>query len=473
MDTVKDTSAKLSPFGSKVAEMRAKSPMDLICNFSDWIEEPLNKQRGDKKLRDRIYDLGHIFWLFLWQAFAGGKPCTEGVDHMLAWLAAQGKPLASPDSSAYCQARKRLELDPIYNNCIRIAKELQNDAGQPERLCLGRPTRVIDGSSTQLADTSANQKLYPQPSGQKKGCGSPVMRIVVMFSLETGAVLNFKRSSLHTSEHELFRQMWDDLKPGDIALTDCHFASYGEIWSLQQRQVDVVMAFPGRRTANLRYVQKLGRNDWLVEWSNDGYRPEWMDDQTWEKCPPTMLLRQTSLKVHDSRSRKNKVEIVTTLLDPQLYPKRDLLGLFKKRWHAELFFRDIKTTMGMEQLHCKSPEMVHKELAMYMLAYNLIRAVMFQAASKYPIAATRISFKRTWRLIEIWGPYLAQVSDEQQLEQMYEYLLYYIGQSVVGRRPGRYEPRAVKRRPKNYPRLTAPRHQYKEIPHRNRYKKAG
>lgn len=461
-----------SRLNTTLLNLRDQSPEQLSTTFAGWVDVPDKKQRGEKKLRHRVYDYQTTYWLFLWQMMAGGVACEDATAMMISWLAFEQEKLAYPDNSAYCQARMNLDLETIQSNCLEVARCLQNEVCDPWRLWLSRQTVIVDGSSLQMMDTPTNQRDYPQPSGQTEGCGFPVMRLMVMFSLETGAILGYERSSLQVSEHELFRRLWPQLKPGQVVLGDAGFCSYGEIWRLKDKhQVECVMANNPTRTANVRKVEKLGEGDYLVEWTNDGYRPEWMDDETWAKCPPSMLLRQITSRVKIPKCRKKKIEIITTMLNSTECPKSAFVELFRRRWLAELFLRDIKTTMGMEEIRCKTPAMVHKALAMYILAYNLIRVMIYTASCEYPIRATALSFKRSLRLIQSFSPYLARISDQEKYERVVDILLYYIAHRVVGDRPGRYEPRAVKRRPKNYQRLTAPRRKFVEIAHRNRYYK--
>jgi hypothetical protein len=459
----------VSRLKSTVESFAGKCPTELKTIFGGWIDLPHKVRRGKKKLRRRIYDYQTTFWLFLWQMFSCQVSCFDAAAEKVVNRAIEEKKLSYPDNSAYCQARMHLDFATIHGNCLEVARCLQNEVDDPDRLWLGHQVRIPDGTSSQLLDTPSNQRVYPQPSGQKKGCGFPVMHMVAMFSLETGAVIDYAVANLKTSERELFRRLWPSLSPGQVALTDAGFCSYGEIWSLKELQVESVMALSGTRTVNVRTVKELGEGDCLVEWNHGGYRPEWMDDETWAKCPETMLLRQITAPILDPKCRKKKIEVVTTFLDSERYPKQAFADLFARRWKAELFFRDIKTTMGLEEIRCKTPAMARKALAMSLLAYNLIRVTMYEASCEYPIDATSLSFKNSQRFIRAFAPYLARITDPEEFEEAIEFLLYYIAHSGVKKRPGRHEPRAVKKRPKNYQRLTAPRHVFTEIPHRSKY----
>jgi hypothetical protein len=453
-----------------VGHARKTSPGDLAEVFGKWIELPEVKRRGGKRTRTRVYSFARTFWLFLWQVL-GGVSCHAAVGSLLAWLAQAQGCIASVSTSAYCQARRRLGLACLDRLWLDVANGLDAEVTEPKLLWFGRRVLVFDGCTTQLADTPANQKAYPQPSGQQPGCGFPVMRLVVAFSLVTGALMAYARSSLKVGEHTLFRQLWPKLRPGDVALADCGFCSYAEIWLLKQRGVDCVMAANACRTKGVHLIKCLGPDDLIIEWTSNDYHPEWMDEQTFAEMPTRMQLRQITYATSIPGFRTKKVTVVTTLVDCEAYPRQAFVDLYRMRWHAELFIRDIKTTMGMEQLTCRTPGMVHKELTMYLLAYNLVRALIVEAARLYPIEPTRLSFKQTVQLVQTWSTILARTEDDEKRQGIVDCLLYYVGQSIVPRRPNRTEPRAVKRRPKNYQRLTKPRHQFHEIPHRNMYKK--
>jgi hypothetical protein len=456
---------------STVDEIREQSPGDLAEVFGRWVELPEVKRRGKRKTRQRVYSFARTFWLFLWHVLSKTDSCKAAVSAMLLWLSRTDGRMASLSTSAYCQARRRLARGFLDQLCLNVAHELEAQATDPRLLWLGRHVRVFDGSTTQLADTHANQRSYPQPAGQKSGCGFPTMRLMVAFSLSTGTLLAYARSSLKIGEHSLFQQLWPALAPGEVVLADCGLCSYAEIWMLSQQGNDCVMGANAARTKNIEYIERLGPDDWIVEWISNDYRPQWMDDETWARMPQRLRLRQITYKVRVPCFRTRQVVVVTTLMDPKCYPKSAFMELYRRRWHAELFLRDIKTTMGMEELRCLTPAMVHRELSMHLLAYNLVRALMFEAARLYPIDPTRLSFKQTIDFVRTWSPTIARTEDDEERQRLTDYLLYYVGQSIVPYRPNRTEPRAVKRRPKNYQRLTKPRHQFQEIPHRNKYKK--
>ena len=379
---------------------------------------------------------------------------------------------ASPSTSAYCQARKRLRDEDLAGVHRRVVDKIETRA-RPQDFWRGRRVKIVDGSSISMPDTPENQARYPQPKAQKEGCGFPVMRIVAIFSLATGALLEIARDSLDVHERTLFRQRWDSFAPGDVSLNDRGFAGYADFHYLKEQGVDSVSRNHQRRK-NVEVLKRLGKNDRLVLWRKTAVhvRPKWMSKEEWKAMPETLTVRQITVILDIPGSRSETLEIVTTLLDPKAYPADAIAELYRRRWAIELHLRQIKITMNMDILRCKTPDMVDKELWMHVIAYNLVRAIMLDAATAYAAWLERISFKGTLATARQWAPALARVAGTEERLSLYAQMLYYIAADPVPHRPDRAEPRARKRRPKNFPLLNKPRHQYKEIPHRNKHRKA-
>jgi hypothetical protein len=272
------------------------------------------------------------------------------------------------------------------------------------------------------------------------------------------------------AEQTLFRRLWDLFAPGEVALTDRKFCSFAEIYFMAQNGIDVVMRNHQRRTKGIEEVRRLGKGDRLIRWIRTKVRPKWLTDEQWEQLPDTLLVRETTFLVDIAGFRTQSITIVTTLLDPVQFPTRAFIDLYRQRWMVELFFDDIKTTIGMDILRCKTPDMVEKELYMHLIAYNLVRALMLQAAREHAVSLFRLSFKGTVDTIRTWAPLMAAASAAART-RMLAALLNTIARDTLPIRPNRVEPRAVKRRPKNYQRLTQNRHIFKECPHRSKYRK--
>jgi len=390
------------------------------------------------------------FWMFLGQTFSGDKSCTEAVVKRAAQYAG---PAPSPDTGAYCKARKRLrqeDLETIDDAVIEAGHRTQEQAGR----WWGRRVRVVDGSTVSMPDTPENQALYPQPGRQQPGCGFPMMRLVALFSLATGGILGCARGALKTSERALFRTLWWMLETGDVVLADRGFCSYAECYLLQTRGVDYVMRKHAKRTVGVVRRKRLGRNDYLVEWIRTNVRPHWLTDDEWTGMPKRLTLREITVCVDIPGFRTTVIAIATSLCDPKAFPTRAFADLYRRRWMAELFLRDIKTSQGMDILRCKTPEKIHKELLLHLIAYNLLRATLLQAARRHRKLLHRLSFKTALAAVRNWLPSPHDQSASCAIPQK---LLLYLANAQVPLRPNRIEPRAIKRRPKEYDRLNQPR----------------
>ena len=414
--------------------------------------------------RQRVFTSGVTFWLFLGQVLSSAPTCREALRLGQAWLRCAK---LSSNTSAYCQARGRLPqacleqaLQGVTAHLVRCEK----------KMALGRPVRVVDGSSCSMPDTPENQAAYPQPRRQKAGCGFPVMRVVGLFSLATGALLGAAHGALSVHERILWHQLWDLLNPGDIALADRGFCAYADYVLLKRRGVDCVMRLHQRRKSGVKKRKRLAKNDWLVEWVKTAVRPKWLTPEQWSELPQTLLVRHVTVHVAIQGFRTKKFTVATTLLDAKAYPAQVLAGLYRKRWMVELYLRDIKVTMGMDVLRCKTPALLQKEFTMHLIAYNLVRAFMLKAATLHRLECSNLSLAGALATVRHWAPAIA-ARPRSQHPQALATLLQCIADDTLPKRPNRVEPRAKKRRPKNYQLLTKPRHQFRETPHRNRYAK--
>lgn len=412
-----------------------------------------------------------IFWLFLYQVLNYGVSCREALRKFLAWLAAEEGRRASFNTAGYCKARDKLRVKDLEKISQGVADKMLESETSDDLWC-GRSVKVIDGSGISMPDTPQNQEAWPQSAHFKQGCSFPVMRIVAMFSLASGAITALAKGPLKTSERSLFRKLWSKLEPGDIALADRGLCSLADFFLLKQKGVDCVMRKNQRRSVGVTFQKWLGKNDRLVLWHKTSARPDWLSEDQWDNIPDKLVVRELKITAKVKGFRSKTLEVATTLTDHKKYPPGALAELYFRRWMAELYLRDIKTTMGMDILKCKTPEMIEKELWMHVIAYNLVRAVMQQAANSHRLSCECLSFKGSVSTIRQWSPLLSQPQmDNNRRQILYNLMLYYIAYDTVPYRPFRSEPRAKKRRPKNYQLLNKPRSLFKEIPHRNKYMK--
>ncbi len=328
----------------------------------------------------------------------------------------------------------------------------------------GRPVKLVDGTTVTMPDTAKNQDVYPQQSSQKPGLGFPICRIVGILCLASGSVLNAAMGPYKgkgADEQTLLRDLLDSFEKGDILLGDAYYASYFLLAELQSRGIDAVFEQNGARkkSTDFRQGKRLGAKDHLITYKKPKKKPDWMTDEAYQAVADTVTIRE--LKI-------DKKILVTTLLNSKEVSKKALKSLYKDRWHVELDLRHIKTTLGMEVFSCKSPEMVEKEMWVYFLAYNLVRLVVAQSAVYADILPRQISFKHT---LQIWLASITSVCAILSLHTAEVKIYEQIAQLRVGNRPGRLEPRAVKRRPKPYPRLKVTRNKARENIRKNGHEK--
>jgi hypothetical protein len=418
--------------------------------------------------RQRVFCLRLTFECFIWQMLKPCTSCREVVRQVQALLRLQGLAPIDEDDSAYVQARQRLPKERLEKALAATAEAADRHAGSGGQLA-GRPVKVVDASTTQLADTPLNQKTYPQPSSQKKGCGFPVIRFVALLSLNSGAILQVMMDSLRSHDLRLFHRLAEQLHPGDIILGDRIFGEYTTAATLPLQGVDLVARLHHQRKVDFRKAKRLSKNDGLFIWAKGYQQSQILSPSQWAQLPTEITVRIIRFSATIRGFRSRRVTLVTTLLDPKLYPAEQLVGLYARRWALELCFRDIKSTMGMEYLRCKSPQMAQKELLSYLVAHNLIRCVMAQAVAHYHVELERMSFKGAVDALRQYSDAIAQARTGKMRRQLWQDLLLNLARDLVPLRPNRREPRAVKRRPKAYPLLNQPRHRFVEISHRSRY----
>jgi len=320
-----------------------------------------------------------------------------------------------------------------------------------------------------MPDTVANQERWPQSSNQKPGLGFPLLKLVGLFSLASGALLEQATGDLHVHESQLFRQLWDQLQEGDVLLADRAFCSYSNLAALAARGVDSVMRLHALRKVDGRVGQALGEGDRLVTWTKPKPGSAASHAAEWAALPERLSLRLIRLFVAAPGFRTRSVILVTTLVDPKLYPAEAVRALYGERWSVELHFHQLKTILQLDVLRCKSPELISKELQLHLIVYNLIRALMQKAAHLHNVSLARLSFKGTLDTVRQWSEVIHASSGQPRKQSLLiNDMLRLMALDTLPHRPGRSEPRAKKRRPKNFHLLTRPRHEMGNLPHRNR-----
>ena len=441
--------------------------------FGEFIPKTLlaRKPTGEEetKTRARIFTPLITFWAFLAQVLERGSSCRHALRRIIAWWHFQDPKSAAPSeaTTSYCNARARLEEAVLRQIGDHLSDRLEGNIPS-DQLWQGRHVKIVDGTTLSMPDTAANQLQWPQPRSQKPGCGFPLLKLTGLFSLASGALLQSAESSRRTHELVLARQFWPCLETGDVLLSDRGFCAYQDLSTLAARAVDCVMRLHQARSADFRRGKRLGPNDRLVVWTKPAQRPKKCTPEEYAAMPKTLTLRLLRFQVQAPGFRTKEVILVTTLLDPKLYPASALAELYFQRWTVELHFREIKTLLGMDVLRCKSPAMILKEVAMQRIAYNLVRALMQRAAITHHIALSRISFKGTLDSLHHYADTIQACAGKPRCQaRLLKELLAIIAQDLLPLRPWRSEPRARKRRPKNYHLLTKPRHTMRVPPHRN------
>jgi hypothetical protein len=432
----------------------------------------LAPQKRGVNSRQRFFSCSVTFWSFLAQVLEPGSSCRDALRRVNAWWQWHfpNQALPSHDTSAYCQARARLGESTLQALCSHLAQQLEQQVGE-DQLWLGRSVKIIDGTSVSMPDTAANQKDWPQSSAQKPGCGFPLLKLLGVFSLQSGALLDLTIANQRHHDAQLARQLWPRLQAGDIGLADRGFCSFGDLAQLQSAGIDAVMRLHQARKTDFRRGKRLGPNDRLVVWTKPlPSTSRWTNEQL-KTLPDTLQLRLVRYRIEIPGCRCQEVILVTTLLDAKRFSAAQLAGLYFRRWGEELHFRQIKILLGMDVLRCLSPAMVRKELLMHLVAYNLIRALMQRASLIYHVPLERLSFKGTLDSLHHFADavHAAHAKPTRQ-RQLFDALLLIIAADQIPLRPNRTEPRVKKRRAKNYHLLTKPRHSMVLSQHRSRHR---
>jgi len=414
--------------------------------------------RAGYRSRAKLFNPFTTILTFLNQLLSENRVCQKAVDGLIAGRVSAGQPRNSADTGGFCKARKRIP-EAVYWDLARQSGQAVEDEADASWYWNGHRVRVADGSTLHFPDTAANLKEYPLQKNLTPGLHYSVLRFLVVFSLSVGTVLDAAIRPYQgkgTGETAMLRGLADTFEKGDLLLADRYFSGYWDLAFWVARGVSVVTRLPATRRADFRKGRRLGKDDHRIEWKKTP-RPDWVDKDEAEQWPETLTLREVRIHVSAKGFRTKVLVIVTTLLDAQRYPKEALAQLYRLRWQAELNLRSLKTHMGMDYLSCKSPEMLRREFATYLLAYNSIRKVSAAAAHKGGKRPHEISFQHTKQSISEFFPRLHGAVDR---EHWIVSLLELVAEIRIAHRPGRIEPYTTKKRPKEYPPPTETRRKY-------------
>ena len=408
-----------------------------------------------------IFSTEVTLWAFLAQALRDGKgvACAAAVADIATYMLQTGQRPPSGDTGDYCRARAKLSPPALRRLVVESAGDLEREADDAW-LWKGRHAKLVDGFTFTMPDTPANQAAFPQLASQTPGVGFPIARACTVISLATACVCDLAigpYEGKETGEAALLRGMLDVFDEGDVAVFDRYGCSFMMLALLSLRGVQVCARLHQRRASDFRRGRRLGKDDHLITWTRPA-RPAWMSEEQYDRIPETLTLREVRFHVTVPGRRTETLIVVTTLTDPEAYPPEAIAELYGLRWNVELDIRDIKQTLGLDHVRCKTPEMVRRELWVTLLAYNLIRKVIATSAAVHGKLPRRLGFTgacqtilSSWMLLST-----GSCSDSRALHTM---MVKHIAANEVADRPGRIEPRVLKRRRHRYPLMQRPRDQ--------------
>jgi hypothetical protein len=411
-------------------------------------------QEHGVQYRDRLFSPVTTIWGFLSQVLSEDHSCRDTVARLVAHRAASGLDPCSPNTASYCDARARLPTGVLRTLARRTAQQLEEGLPQAWQWH-GRRVFIADGSHVSMPDTEANQACYPQPPQQQPGLGFPLARVAVLLSLATGACHDLAIASYTgkgTGETTLLRQMYGALQPGDVVVADALFDNYFLACELRQRGIELIARVQAERVGS-RTVESRADGE-IIVWQRPN-KPRGMSGEQYRSYPESLTMRQVPVDARGRNNRAEQFKVITTILDASIGGGQ-IGAVYERRWDGEVDIRSIQVTMHMDILRCKRPAMVEKEIWAHLLAYNLLRTVMAVAANESHVEPRAISFKGAKQVVTAFAPKLEAAPPEQRAG-LVAAMLKAVAYHRVGDRPGRWEPRARKRRPKPGKRLTQPR----------------
>jgi hypothetical protein len=410
--------------------------------------------------RERPFSERRTFWCLTLQMLAGHASCDKIVREVQALFAAshQGRKHISSCNSAFCQARARLPEGKLHTAIEHTAKTASQLAPS-EELIPGKRLLLIDGTTLTLPDTPENQKQFTQPRFQKKGCGFPIVRMLCLCLLKGGGVLKIALGNYRHHELRLMQEFLPLIGKGDLTVIDRIAGNFVVAAQMLSRGADFVSRVYKRKIDFRSAHKKLGKNDGLFVWKKGAVRSPYLTPEQWNELPEQITVRIIRIQVRRKGFRTRRIELVTTLIDPNAHPASQIANAYLHRWKIELCMDDLKTTLGMDRLRCLKPETIKREILGMIIAHNFLRCLMAKAARAHAAPLYRISFKGTIDTFMSFTPALVRASKTKRAA-IWDEMLRILATHLIPERPGRREPRVVKRRPKAFPRMSKPRHQY-------------
>lgn len=457
---------------AKRKELSRYGMTEMNAMLGQWVDPELFRAESKGCFsRRRLFDFGTTFQAFLWQVLQGQASCREAVRQVQTSRFASSDKIPETSTVAYCQARSRLPMKRLQEINSAVQKKINRITRQEDRW-MGREVKILDGTAVTMDDTPKNAAAYAYGSGQAPGCGFPIMHLVGIFSLSSGAWLGY--NSEGSKRHDLALSVdlvGKHVEAGDVVLGDRGFCAYWMLALLKAKGADGLMRLHQSRPTDFRQGKSLGKEQRLVTWSKPK-RPANcpLSKEEYDKLPDELSVRILRTRSSVKGYRTREMVLVTTLCDSAAIPGESLAELYGRRWQIELNFDDLKTTLEMDHLNCKSPGMVERAMAIYCCAYNLIRAVMLEAAARSQVPLRRLSFKGSAEAFLRALSGSPQGGSGKRTRQFWEFVIELVAEDLLPARPGRREPRAIKTRPKRFQRLTAHRSTFMEVQHRSKYK---
>ena len=444
-------------------KLRHNGTGEISAQLATEIPPELVHQHSETQ-RKRFFPHEVIFWAFLSQVFSEDGSCARAVAQVQEWSRATGLPVPSAKTASYVEARKNLPEKMLESVHDGLVSQLEGNLTEDD-LWRGHRVKAMDATTVQAPDTEANQSVYPQPSSQAEGCGFPVVKLVGLIDLAHGGLENFAVSDCNTGELRGLDELVSHLKPGEVLVADRLYSSYETLAHLGQRGVEFIGRYHQARKMDFRKGIKLGPDERLQVWKKPRQQPSLsrMDPEEWQKLPETITLRIIRYHGPGRDGKRTTRYAITTLIDHVKYPQEEVISLYFHRWEIELRFRDIKTTMKMELLRTRTPAMLRKEIMMHVIAYNVIRLLMLKSAKIHRCNHRRLSFKGAVQVLEeCAASFRGTMQRSQVRKREKDNLFERISERIIPERPGRNEPRKLKRRPKSFGWLQQPRHEYPE-----------